>query len=172
MITNSSMRALIADPAFAESAPAVPPDVDYIEEGGWTIGPGGTLLLAALWTGQERDIPVAEITRFEYEINDVHVSLKNLRGEGAFLPRAAARAVHFALHMLEKARGLPGSATLHANVAISVDTGDELFPLQGGVVRFFTQRGDPLGWLDDLERFKLEAIALLDMSDILQGRGD
>jgi hypothetical protein len=47
-----------------------------------------------------------------------------------------------------------------------VDVTDQYFALQGANVRFFTRRGDDLSWFDDLEKFKIEAIALLDVSDL------
>ena len=100
-------------------------------------------------------------------MNDVDISLDDLGDrEGTFLVRAASRAFTFASLMLAKGAGLPGAETLQASVSVSVDVTDEYFALQGANVRFFTRRGDDLGWFDDLEKFKIEAIALLDVSDL------
>jgi hypothetical protein len=68
--------------------------------------------------------------------------------------------------LLSKAHGIPGSETLQATVSIFADKTDEDFALQGGVVRFFTRRGDYPDWFEDLESFTLEAIAVMDATDI------
>lgn len=65
-----------------------------------------------------------------------------------------------------EAGNLPGSETLQSLVSIFIDKTDEDFALQGANVRFFTRRGEPLSWLDDLEKFRLSAIAVMAVSDL------
>lgn len=160
------MRALLATDTFAAERPVVPPDVRYVVDAGWTVGPNGALLLAALWREGMHDIPAAALGHGEYEVNDVDVSLGDLgRDRPEFLPRAAARVLLVARRLLTGSRGLPGADTLLATVSISVDVDDEDFALQGGTVRFFTRRGEHPGWFDELEGFTREAIAVLDAVD-------
>jgi len=106
------------------------------------------------------------IGSYEYEINDVYLSLDDLHGGDDLLPRAAARTIDVARRLLRAGLRLPGSGTLTAVAAVHVDADDELFDLQGGRVRLFTRRGEHPSWFDDLETFEQEALALLDRSDI------
>ena len=167
MRVNSRMRALLCDPAFEADDSGLPPDARATAEAGWRLGPSGALLLAAMSPKDAPDVPASGIGRHEYEVNDVYLSLDDLRGdESTFLAKAASRSLSFAVDMLKRGLSLPGSETLQASVSIFVDTTDEVFPLQGGVVRFFTRRGDHPDWFGDLEAFTLEAIAVLDATDI------
>jgi hypothetical protein len=169
--TNAHMRAILEDDARPTYSTRLPDDAQAIVDAGWTLGPSGSLLLAALWGGRREELPSAEVGRYEYEVNDADISLADLIDEEErFLARAASRALHFAGRMMEEAASVPGSETLQASVAIHVDMTDEDFSLQGANVRFFTQRGDPLTWFDDLESFRMQAIAVLDLSDVSRPR--
>ncbi|WFE99557.1 hypothetical protein [Micromonospora sp. WMMD964] len=153
--------------AFSADQPTVPEMEQDTLDAGWVVEPSGALLVAAHRPKGLRDIPADALGDGEYEINDVHVSLADLGGEtDDFLPRAASRGLHFARRMLAEARGLPGSETLLATVAINVDVDDEDFSLQGATIRFFSRRGSHPPWFDELETYTLEAIAVLDMSDV------
>jgi hypothetical protein len=167
MRVNSRMRALLSDEAFTNDRPSLPPDTRDIVDAGWTVGPNGALLLASRWRQGMPAIPAAGLGCGEYDVNDVYISLDDLGRENPdFVFRAAARGLYFTEMMLEKGLVLPGSETLLAMVAVFVDVDDEAFALQGARVRFFTRRGDFPEWFDDLEAFKLEAIAMLDRSDV------
>lgn len=163
------MRTLLRDESFIDDRPTLPPDIQAIVDAGWTVGPNGALLLASLWWEGRHDIPSAQTGHAEYEVNDVHISLGDLRRENpGFLSRAASRGLFFAMTMLEKALVLPHGESLLATVAVPVDVDDPDFSLQGTTVRFFSRRGNYPGWFDDLEGFRLEAIAVLDGSDVPQ----
>jgi hypothetical protein len=142
-------------------------DVRDIIDAGWTVGPNGALFLAACWgDGWSRDVDAAAVGQVEYEVNDVHISLRDLAEDmESYLPKAAERGLAFARYMLHKALALPDSNRLHAAVSISVDKEDEDFLIQGAVVRFYSDRGRHPDWYDDLERFNSEAIAVLDFDD-------
>ncbi|MEU8217005.1 hypothetical protein AB0C47_14660 [Micromonospora taraxaci] len=165
--TNTAMRRLLGSAVFATDQPRVPELEQDTLDAGWTVEPSGALLLVAHRPTSMHDIPVAALGEGEYEVNDVHVSLADLGGEPAdLLPRAASRGLYFARRMLAAARGLPGAELLLATVAVHVDVDDEDFALQGVTVRFFTRRGSYPDWFDELETFTLEAIAVLDVSDV------
>lgn len=160
------MRSLLGSAAFAADQPTLPElELDTLDAG-WTVEPSGALLLVRHRPERMPDIAAEALGEGEYEINDVHVSLDDLGRETAdFLPRAASRGLYFARRMLSSARGLPGSETLLAAVAIHVDVDDEDFGLQGATIRFFTRRGHYPPWFDELETYTHEAIAVLDSSD-------
>ncbi|MFK4244181.1 hypothetical protein ACI2KV_14985 [Micromonospora chokoriensis] len=164
---NAAMRSLLGSAAFAVDQPTVPEMEQTTLDAGWTVEPSGALLLVRHRPKCMHDIPAEALGGGEYEINDVYVSLDDLGRESVdFLPRAASRGLYFARRMLASARGLPGSETLLAAVAIHVDVDDEDFALQGATIRFFSRRGSYPDWFDELETFTLEAIAVLDMSDV------
>jgi hypothetical protein len=161
------MRAILQDEAFLTDSPWLSDDDQSVIDAGWMIGPSGSLLLTALWGGRRTDLPAAEVGPYEYEVNDANVPLDDLMDdEERFLGRAASRALHFAGQLLGKASNLPGSETLQSLVSIFIDKTDEDFALQGANVKFFTRRGEPLPWLDDLEKFQLSAIAVMEVSDL------
>ncbi|MET8262888.1 hypothetical protein ABZU92_02735 [Micromonospora arida] len=167
MRTNAAMRSLLGSAAFAADQPTVSELDQETLDAGWTVEPSGALLLAGHRPKHLHPIPVEALGEGEYEVNDVHVSLDDLGRETAdFLPRAASRGLHVARRMLASARGLPGSATLLAAVAIHVDVDDEDFALQGATIRFFSRRGSYPPWFDELETYTREAIAVLDLSDL------
>lgn len=167
MRMNSRMERLIQHRAFRGELPGLPDNARALVKRGWIVGPGGALLLGGLWGGRRTELAASELGRYEYEINDVNLSLTDLADDSeTYLARAASRSFLFAKRMLQMGARLPGSETLHSLIGVFVDTSDEDFQIQGVNVRFFTERGDPIGWFDDLERFEHHALALLDLSDL------
>ncbi|MEU8329033.1 hypothetical protein [Micromonospora sp. NPDC048839] len=161
------MRSLLGSAAFAADQPTLPSIEQDTLDAGWAVEPSGALVLVAHRPHDGHDVPAESLGEGEYEVNDVHVSVTDLGRESPdFLPRAASRGLYFARRMLAGARGLPGSDTLLATVAIFVDVDDEDFALQGATIRFFSRRGAYPRWFDDLEPFALEAIAVLALSDL------
>ena len=85
-----------------------------------------------------------------------------------FLAKAAARGLTFAARGLAAAkRQQLAAAALIAVVSTGV-VGDVL--VHGTTVKFTTARGKPSGWFDpswfgDLERFEVEAMAVLSIAD-------
>lgn len=134
---------------------------------GWTVGPQGTLLVAAA-VGRDRrtDIDPSEVGEYEYHVNDIDLQMADLRAEPEmYLVNAAARGIEFSTEMLRAANGLPGCDMLCGIVSVFVDVEDELFDIQGVTVRFTTRRGGYPDWLGDLDRFEHHAVAVLDSSD-------
>lgn len=153
--------------ATIDAEPELPDDAQYIFELGWCMGPSGVLLLRALWDPAWNPmIDESEIGDYEYHNNDVDVRLNDLDNTlDDYLAMAAIRGVRFAKSLLETASQLPGSETLQAPVSVFIDRGDELFPIQGINIRFFTRRGRYPRWFEDLEAFERHAIAVLELSD-------
>jgi hypothetical protein len=86
-----------------------------------------------------------------------------------FLRGMAGRGVAFAARALTLAghQQLPGAVALNAIVSTGI-IGDVL--VHGTTVKFTTARGVPsrwfdMRWFDDLERFKMDAMAVLTMAD-------
>jgi hypothetical protein len=163
---NSRMRRLLPEqPADLRDAD-FPEELQAIVATGWMLGPAETLLLAALfgegWSGQ---VDPSAPGLFEYEVNDVHIPTADLAADlDAYMERAARRGVSFALRGLGDAAAFPAAADLVATVATGVA---EDFLLHGTTVKFFTRRGDFPNWFDDdLEKFEMEAIAVLTNADV------
>lgn len=174
MIMNSQMHRLIQRDDSPISSHQLPPDAAQIVNAGWTVGPHGALLLKALLgavvdSGPDRNMGnQVNIGEYEYHANDVYLSLTDLRVDmELYLRSAAVRGLVFAKEMLREAPGLPHADSLCAIVSISVDIGNEDFLLQGATVHFTTRRGGYPDWIDDLEGFELEAIAVLQMVDLV-----
>ncbi|QKW13398.1 hypothetical protein [Verrucosispora sp. NA02020] len=144
------------------------PDLDEVARAGWALGPCGAILLKSLWgPGWRTNIDASEVGSYEYEVNDVYASLSDLAvNKAAYLNGAAIRGISFATRMLRDASDFPEADSLLAVVGISVDEEDEDFLLQGASVRFFSRRGDYPTWFEDLERYRKEAIAVVDMADL------
>lgn len=169
MRTNSNMRSLLEQVTSNDAEPELPDDAQYILEMGWCVGPSGVLLLRALWDpAWNPTIDPSEIGDYEYHNNDVSVRLDDLDNAlDSYLVMAALRGVRFAKSLLQDASGLPGAETLQAPVSVFIDRNDDLFPIQGVTVRFFTRRGHYPRWLEHLEGFEREAIAVLELSDAM-----
>ncbi|RAY13442.1 hypothetical protein DPM19_20490 [Actinomadura craniellae] len=152
----------------AQAAPDLPGDLREIVEAGWTTGPAGTLLLAVQYRDRwNPEVGEADVGAYEYEINDIHVSTADLPVDEGLPARAAARGLTFALRAMERAAGLPGADLLAAVVSTPID---EEFLESGTTVKFFTRRGRHPDWFDDLERFQLDGVALVEMPDALGRR--
>ncbi len=162
------MRELLADSLTEIWRPSLPRRAQAIAEAGWIIGPNAALLLRAMygnsWSGE---FDPSEIGHYEYEVNDVYISLSDLREDTRrYLPRAASRGLFFARRMLRDASALEGGDRLLALVSIFADEDDDDFLLQGATVKFFSRRGAYPDWFEDLEGFRHEAIAILDLDDV------
>jgi len=167
MRMNASMRRLLEGLSI-DYRQELPDDAAYVLESGWQVGPQGALLLRALWgSGWGKDINPAELGNYEYEVNDVYVPLRDLAVDmDTYLSKAVSRTMSFTVRMLEQAKTLPEADKLLSLVSVAIDIDSEDFLLQGGIVRFFTTRGNYPSWLSDLEGFELEALALLHLDDI------
>jgi hypothetical protein len=161
------MRDLLDRGALTTGLSALPVDAQEVLAAGWVLGPGGSLLLRALWAGGGRSGVPSDIGLFEYHANDVYISLSDLTDDmDHYLVRAASRGVFFAMEMLRNASRFPSLDALVAIVGVFVDTDDEDFLLQGARVRLFTLRGNYPDWFEDLERFESQAVAMIDLSDV------
>ncbi len=168
MKMNVRMRELLEYAATETWKPSFSGRAQSVVEAGWIVGPNGALLLRAMngnsWSGE---FDPSEIGHYEYEVNDVYISLSGLRGDmRRYLPRAASRGLFFARRMLRNASALEGGDRLLALVSIFADEDYEGFFLQGATVKFFSRRGHYPDWFEDLEGFQREAIAILDLADV------
>ena len=177
MITSESMRSRLPDPLFdTKRVAGLSQDDRALIEAGWIVGPQGGLLLR--WGSRcflgERVLPRDEARESlgddEYEVNDIHVDIRDLGPPSEeYLRAAIQRGLTIAMALLSSAAGLPGSETLTAVVGMPCDLEDELAPLQSPNLRFFTRRGRyPAFYLDGghLARFACEAVAVLEISDL------
>lgn len=167
---NSSMALLIDDAPRVELL-GLPEELQDILASGWVEGPGGSLLLGALYgAGWRDDWGRADVSFHEYEVNDVGVPSAGLSGQrDVFLRAMAGRALSFASRALRLAGGYDAGDFLIAVVSVSVDVD---YFTGGTAVKFFTCRGDYPRYYDALERYTLEAIAVIDMNDIWKGLGE
>ncbi len=171
MRTNSRMKAILERPLADDAGQDIPADTQAIIDAGWIIGPQGALLLKANCPHPKSSLDPSQVAHYEYDINDLYVTLTDLRTNmDLYLPRAVRRGLSIAQTLLLEATELPGSETLVAVVSMWADTENEDFLNQGVRPRFFTRRGAYPRWFDDLEPFKLEAIALLELPDISSHR--
>ncbi len=107
-------------------------------------------------------------------VDDDHIDYRTPEGElpeqvRRFLSGAASRGLAFASRALARAlQQQPDAAGALVSVISTGVAGDVL--VHGTAVKFTTARGKPSGWFDprwfdDLERFKLDAMAVLSISD-------
>jgi hypothetical protein len=132
---------------------------------GWQVGPARSLLLAGLYgPGWRTDWPQQDVAQHEFEVNDVFISGLGLPVErDRFLVGMASRARTFTYLALEAAQSFECSELLVAVIGIGVD---DDFLTQGATVKLFTRRGRYPQSFDDLERFHLEAMAVVDIQDL------
>ena len=166
--TNARMRALLDRGATVGVAADLPPDARTVLDAGWTVGPTGALLLSDRVGAKPRVVPASLLGGHEYEINDVYLRLDDLAGRSDRVVQSATRTLTFAVEMLKRAAGLPGAGTLQATVGVFDDESDEDFDLQGGRPRFFTRRGDFPDHFGDLEQYRHNAMALLDINTVTE----
>ncbi|RPF22444.1 YrhB domain-containing protein [Myceligenerans xiligouense] len=140
----------------------LPDDAERMLRRGWMIGDRSQLFLAP--GPRTTATPTAtSIREQEYEHNDVYLPLDDLDQTypRAYTLDALRRGFTFAARAVRSAP-VPIRTRLSAMISMFVnDEGDD-FHLQGSRVRFFTDRGTGLEWLDDLEGFQHEAIAVVD----------
>ncbi|WP_133799396.1 hypothetical protein [Kribbella caucasensis] len=158
------MRSLMS---LAEADEASEPAGELAEilDAGWYTADCGALLLvgvgghAATWPCDP-----ASVGEREYEINDVRVPDGDLdEDRDHFLPAVAARADGFARAALRRATGMPGSDRVAAVISVGVD---DDYLSHGTTVKFFTSRGSYPDWFGDLERFRSEAMRVLEIADV------
>ncbi|WP_447005548.1 hypothetical protein ACRAKI_03185 [Saccharothrix isguenensis] len=168
MKNNSAMRALMRV-SGQEVEPSLPEELTDILRAGWYTADCGALLLRA--TGSHaKSWPCdgEKVGDREYEVNDIRIPDHDIEEEekAGFLRAVASRAVRFAKTAMRAAEGMPGSDELAALLSTGVD---DDYSTHGTTVRFFTTRGGHADWLDDLDRFTIEAVMVLDMSDLAPG---
>ncbi|MDA8371788.1 MAG: hypothetical protein M0026_18240 [Nocardiopsaceae bacterium] len=84
-------------------------------------------------------------------------------GSDTYLNRVVSRGFGFAGACLRRARDLPEAQGLRAVVITGVDDG---FLTHGTTVKFFLVRGNLPERYQDIERFRIEAIALVGLADL------
>jgi hypothetical protein len=144
---------------------SLPDGNEYLLERGWVVGPGGSLLLRGLFgPGWKRDWAHDEVAQHEYEVNDVRISSAAAPADrDSFLAEMLSRALRFTSRALAGASSIEAADALVAVISIGV-AGD--YVLHGTTVKFFTLRGDYPDYFVDLERFELEAMAVIEPGDL------
>ncbi|WP_159392413.1 hypothetical protein [Streptomyces niveus] len=141
----------------------LPAELRDLIDGGWRTGPAGALLLDGCYgdgSGWRSDWQAADIAQHELAVNDVGIPCGDLPEEReAFLRGAVARSREFADAALRAANGLPAADTLVAIVSVGVD---DDFLTHGATVKFATERGGFPETYAELDRFRFEAMAVLD----------
>lgn len=141
----------------------LPAELRDLIDGGWRTGPAGALLLNGCYgdgSGWRSDWRAGDIAEHELAVNDVGIPCDDLPAEREpFLRGAVARSRAFADAALRAAHGLPASDTLVAIVSVGVD---DDFRTHGATVKFATERGGFPRTYGELERFRFEAMAVLD----------
>ena len=168
MRMNQHMRGLLAGGPVNPFATELPCELQDYVEAGWMADSSGALLLSALARGaSSTPVGPAHVAEREYEVNDVYVPNADLvEHPETYLLAITLRGLSFAARMLERAQGSPNAKSLVAAVSTGVD---DDFLTHGTTVKFFTRRGDYPQWFNDLERFGIEAMAVLDSSDLAPG---
>ncbi len=140
---------------------------DLLDEG-WRNGPARSLLLKGLYgKGWRTDWEYDHVGAREYEVNDVWVPSAGLsKNRADFLSGMTARAFSFAFAALRLAQGLDGGDTLVAVISMSVDSD---YLSSGTTIKFFTRRGIYPDYFEDLERFELDAVAVIEPTDLVSG---
>jgi hypothetical protein len=147
-----------------ENSDVLPDELQDLVEGGWRIGPVGSLLLAGCYgdgRGWRRDWPAEEVAEHELEVNDVGIPSDDFpKARDLFLRGAVARSCLFAGAALRAASNLKASELLVAVVSVGVD--DE-YLMHGATVKFATRRGGFPDIYANLELFQSEAMAIIDL---------
>lgn len=162
-LTNAPLRDLLHGTTPHQLMGAeLPDDAERMLRHGWMIGDRDQLFLAP--GPRTTATPTAtSIREREYEHNDVYLPLDDLDQTypRAYILDALRRGFRFAAQAVRSAP-VPTGTRLSAMISMFVNDEDEDFHLQGSRVRFFTDRGTGLEWLDDLEGFQHDAIAVVD----------
>ncbi|WP_189210793.1 hypothetical protein [Actinokineospora fastidiosa] len=144
----------------------VPASLVYLVEGGWTTGPADALLLREMYgSGWRDDWSPQNVASHELEVNDVWIPPDGLDGpEELLLTQMAARARRFAVEVLRSAEGMLAAELLVAVISVEVESG---IPEDGATVKFCTRRGGFPGYYDDLERYGLYGMAIVEAADVV-----
>lgn len=164
MRINSRMEPLWRDSQLLELA-SLPEDTREILASGWRFGPARALLLAGLYgAGWRTDWAEGNVSQHELEVNDLFISAEGLPEDRThFLGGLVSRAKTTAYAALEAACGLDFAELLTAVISIGVD---DDFLSHGATVKLFTRRGEYPRSFEDLEKFQLEAMAVIEADDI------
>ncbi|MFD6987310.1 hypothetical protein [Streptomyces sp. NPDC059943] len=141
----------------------LPEELRDLIDGGWRTGPAGALLLDGCYgdgSGWRSDWQAGDVAQHELDVNDVGIPCHDLPQEREpFLRGAVARSRAFAEAALRVAHGLPAADSLVAIVSVGVD---DDFLTHGATVKFATERGGFPETFAELDRFRFEAMAVLD----------
>lgn len=168
MILNSKMRTLLSTASKELLSQGIPSELEEVIDSGWVVGPHGVLSLAAIHD-LELDAQVDHLDPFDVEFhrNKIWIPGDDLpEDREGYLTAICVRALTFSLAVLAKARNLSGFGALIAVISTGVDSD---WSTHGTTARFFTRRSRYPNSFDDLETFEIEAVALLEASDVLTG---
>lgn len=166
VLSNSRMGNLLDSIRGVPPCKDLPGDLQNIVDRGWSIGPGGILSpgAATFWPKISPGLTGQEIMKRELDLNDFGVCGEDLLHDpDSYLGAMATRGFRFAGECLKQASGLAEAADVRASVIVGVG---EDFLMHGTTVRFFLRRGELPNRYWDLERFELEAIAVIGLEDI------
>lgn len=166
MRQNSAMRSLMSKADAGIALTEMPEGLVDILREGWYTAECGSLLLVRTG-GHARSWPCdsAAVAQREYEVNDIRIPDSDLDEEREkFLCSLARRASDFAMAAMQLVV-VGGEASVGLVAVVSVGIDDDYLS-HGATVKFFTVRGDYPDWFDDLERFKSEAMMLMQIGDI------
>ncbi len=144
----------------------LPEEVVELLQEGWIVGSADALLLKSLYgTGWARHWGPDDVAHYECEINDVWVSPEGLPSDReSFLTGMVERTRNFAGRAILSARPHVACDSLTAVISIGVD---DDYLTHGGTVKFFTRRGRRLAQYEELERYQLEAMAVILAEEVL-----
>lgn len=139
----------------------LPEELREILRGGWLIGPAESMLLKRLYgPGWRPDWRPEAVASYEYEANDVWVTDVELpHDRDRFLPGMVARARTFVHYAMSSARGVEYGGCLTAVISVGVD---DDYLTHGTTVKFVTRRAGYPDYYADIERYRLEAIAVVE----------
>ncbi|WP_154675474.1 hypothetical protein [Parafrankia elaeagni] len=161
---------LLMEPLWPAGRPAevdlLPAELRDLLDGGWMRGPVNSLLLrSAFGSGWSSSWNAEDVALHEYEVNDVWIPPDNIpRARDVFLPAMVGRARDFTFHAMRLAEDVQGVDRLVAIISVGIDSD---YLTHGTTVKFFTRRGRHLSFYDDLDRYRTEAIALVEKGGIL-----
>ncbi|WP_017557364.1 hypothetical protein [Nocardiopsis baichengensis] len=165
MITNEAMDRLLMDMGPVDDDP-LPGPLRKVADAPWGRGPTGVLSPGGAppdWTSEEPDTGPEGLMDTELEVNDFRIDDEDLvEDPSSYLQAALSRGLRFAALCLRNAGALPEAPDLRAVVATAVD---EDFLVSGTTVRFFLLRDALPGRYQNLARFTLEAMAVMDPKD-------
>lgn len=164
MRENSLMRKIRREARILRQG-ELPAELQDILRSGWIVGPAGSLLLKRLFgSGWGSDWLPEEVAHHEFEVNDVWIPSEGLPQERSlFLSGVVSRARSFALLAMEDAQKFDSGDLLVAGISQGID---DDYLTHGATVKFFTRRGEYPRFLDDLESYRIEAMAVVEPEDL------